>query len=109
MFKINCTTSSIRPDAKIQNIDYLIEQGKLLWDQRLDSLALNKAEHFINLAYKQRKNDFELSILYSQISFTRAYFFEKNDQIQDSLFLQGSQSCQKAVMSHEDFIPIYIL
>ena len=71
---INCTTNNIRPKAKIQNIDYLIEQGKLLWDQRLDSLALDKAEHFINLSHKQRGNDFELSVLYSQISFTRAYF-----------------------------------
>lgn len=70
---------------------------------------MDKAEHFINLAHKQRENDFELSVFYSQISFTRAYFFEKNDRIQDSLFLQASQSCQKAVMSHEDFIPIYIL
>ena len=87
----------------------MIDQGKLLWDQRLDSLALEKAEHFINLAHKQRENDFELSVLYGQISFTRAYFFEKNNQIQDSLFLRGSQSCQRAVMSHEDFIPIYIL
>ena len=87
----------------------MIDQGKLLWDQRLDSLALDKAEHFINLAHKQRKNDFELSVLYSQISFTRAYFFEEDHQKQDSLFLQGSQSCQKAVMNHEDFKPIYIL
>ena len=54
-FGINCTTNSVRSKAKIQNIDYLIDQGKLLWDQRLDSLALDKAEHFINLAHKQRK------------------------------------------------------
>ena len=47
------------------------------------------------------------SILYSQVSFTRAYFFEKNIQIQDSLFFQGSQSCKKAVMRHSDFAPIY--
>jgi hypothetical protein len=70
---------------------------------------LDKAEHFINLSHKQRGNDFELSVLYSQISFTRAYFFEKNNQKQDSLFLQGSHSCKKAVLAHEDFIPIYVL
>ena len=70
---------------------------------------MDKAEHFINLSHKQRGNDFELSVLYSQISFTRAYFFEKNNQKQDSLFLQGSHSCKKAVLAHEDFIPIYVL
>ena len=108
-FGIKCTTNNIHPQAKVQNIDYLIDQGKLLWDQRIDSLALNKAEHFINLAHKQRVDDFDLSVLYSQISFTRAYFFEKNIQIQDSLFFHGSQSCRMAVMNHKDFIPIYRL
>ena len=80
-----------------------------MWDQRIDSLALDKAEHFISLAHRQRENDFELSVLYSQISFTKAYFFEKNIRIQDSLFLQGSQSCKRAVMIHQDFIQIYSL
>ena len=70
---------------------------------------MDKAEHFINLSHKQRENDFELSVLFSQISFTKAYFFEKNNQRQDSLFLQGSQSCKNAVLIHEDFVPIYIL
>ena len=108
-FGINCTTNNFHSNAKVQNVDYLVKQGKLLWDQRIDSVALDKAEHFINLAYKQRKNDFELSILYSQVSFSRAYFFEENIDIQDSLFFQGSQSCKKAVMTHDDFIPIYNL
>lgn len=70
---------------------------------------MDKAEHFINLAHRQREKDFDLSVLYSQISFTRAYFFEKDIKIQDSLFLQGSRSCENAVMVHEDFIPIYVL
>ena len=48
-----------------------------------------------------------LSVLYSQISFTRAYFFEKDTKVQDSIFYQGSQSSEKAVLAHEDFIPIY--
>lgn len=70
---------------------------------------MDKAEHFINLAHKQREDDFELSILCGQVSFTRAYFFEKDIRIQDSLFFQGSQSCKNAVMIHQDFIPIYKL
>ena len=94
-FGINCTTNNFHSNAKVQNVDYLVKQGKLLWDQRIDSVALDKAEHFINLAYKQRKNDFELSILYSQVSFSRAYFFEENIDIQDSLFFQGSHCSYK--------------
>ena len=30
---INCTTKSVHSKAKVQNIDYLIDQGELLWDQ----------------------------------------------------------------------------
>ena len=62
--------------GKNPNIDYLINQGKLLWDQRLDSLALDKL-NISSISHKQRENDFELSVLYSQISFTRAYFLKE--------------------------------
>ena len=104
---INCAKSTIYSNAKVQSVDYLIKQGNLLWDQRIDPLAFDKAKHFISLAYKQREHDFNLSILYSQITFTKGYFFENNLKIQDSLYLIGSQSCRKAIMNHEDFIPIY--
>ena len=106
-YGINCARNNVQPTAKIQNIDYLINQGKILWDQRIDSLALKKAEHFINLAYQQRQNDFELSVLFSKISFTRAYFFEDKISNQDSLFFQGSVTCKKAVMRHSEFAQIY--
>ena len=78
-----------------------------MWEQRIDSLALEKAEHFINLAYQQRHDDFELSILHSKISFTQAYFFEDKISKQDSLFLQGSRTAKKAIMIHKEFVPIY--
>ena len=83
---INCASNNLPSKAKVQNVDYLINEGKLLWDQRIDSLAFRRVEHFINLAYKKRGNDFNLSVLYSQISFTRGYFFENDPEVQDSLF-----------------------
>ena len=104
---MNCASNSTPSKSGVQNIDYLINEGKRLWDQRIDPSAFEKAEHFINLAYKQREDDFMLSVLYSQISFTRAYFFENDTKVQDSIFYQGSQSSEKAVFAHEDFIPIY--
>ena len=36
-------------------------------------------------------------------------FFENDIHTQDSIFFQGSQSSKKAVITHEDFIPIYNL
>ena len=104
---MNCASKNIPSRAEVQNVDYLINEGKRLWDQRIDSSAFEKAEHFINLAYKQREGDFMLSVLFSQVSFTKAYFFENDIQVQDSIFYQGSQSSKKAVIAHEDFIPIY--
>ena len=41
--------------------------------------------------------------------FSRAYFFENDIHTQDSIFFQGSQSSKRAVITHEDFIPIYNL
>ena len=104
---MSCASNSIPSKPGIQNIDYLINEGKRLWDQRITPSAFEKAEHFINLAYKQREDDFMLSVLYSQISFTKAYFFEHDTKVQDSIFFQGSQSSKRAVVAHEEFIPIY--
>ena len=88
-------------------MDFLIEQGNLLWEQRTDSLALEKAHHFISSAREIRPNDFELSIFLSKIKFTKALFFENKPNIQSSLFWEASELCQNAVLSHNDFIKIF--
>ena len=85
----------------------MIEQGKLLWNQRTDQLAMDKADHFINLAHKQRPKDFELSILMGQINHHKAYFIETEDGKKDSLFLEGSRICKNAVINHPDFYAVY--
>ena len=105
IFGFNCSGKNIKSQSKTQNIDYLIEQGNQLWDQRIDSLAFNKAEHFIALAHKQQQDNFALSIFYSKIIFARAYFL-KTDHV-DSMFLHGSNVCKNAIMVHNDFLPIY--
>ena len=88
-------------------MDYLIEQGKTLWEQRTDPVSLNKAEHFIHLAHQQRPEDFQLSVLLGNIKYTKAYFLETNPDTQDELFLQGSTICWDAVLGHPEFKPMY--
>ena len=83
-------------ETKKQNVDYLIEQGKILWSQRTNNLSLDKAGHFIGLAHKQRPDDFELSILMGQINYHKAYFIETETSKKDSLFLEGSNICKKS-------------
>ena len=45
---MNCASKNITSRAEVQNVDYLINEGKRLWDQRIDPSAFEKAEHFIN-------------------------------------------------------------
>ncbi len=89
------------------NIDFLIEQGNLLWEQRTDSVALEKAHHFISSAREERPNDFELTIFLSKIKYSKALFFENTPEIQSRLFWEASELCQSAVLSHKDFIKIF--
>ena len=50
VFNCNCAGTDPPDKATDQNVDYLIEQGKILWEQRTDPASHNKAEHFIDLA-----------------------------------------------------------
>ncbi len=68
---------------------------------------MQKAEHFISLAYQQRPKDFELAVLLGKINYTRAYFVEKNPKNQDTLYSNGSLICKNAVINHPAFIPVY--
>ena len=95
IFKTNCSSNRIHNKANVKNIDYLIDKGNQLWEQRIDSTAFNKAEHFITLAYEQNKNDFSLAVLLSQLIYTKAYFYRNNNS--DSLFLHSSNLCKNAV------------
>jgi len=107
LISLDCAGTQQDSIAKTQNVEFLIEQGKLFWQQRSDSLTLKKAEHFISLACKQRPGQFDIAILYGQILYTRALFFEKDGETQNSLFLQASQLCEEAVINHQDFSVIY--
>ena len=42
-----------------QNIEFLLDKGMIYWEQRTDSVTLNKGKHFIKLAQENRPNDFE--------------------------------------------------
>jgi hypothetical protein len=106
-FILNCAGANYQSHAKVQNVDFLIEQGKLNWEQRSDSLALKKAEHFISLAIQQRPSNFELAVLYSKILYTRGLFVEKDASKQDALFLLASEHCKNAVLTHPDFSSVY--
>ncbi|HIC37415.1 MAG TPA: hypothetical protein EYO80_07025, partial [Candidatus Marinimicrobia bacterium] len=102
-FSLDCAGTQQDTIAKTQNVDFLINQGRLNWEQRTDSLALKNAEHFISLAYERRPTQLDLAILYGQILYTRGLFIEKNIETRNGLFLKGSQLCRNAVLNHPEF------
>jgi len=53
-FSLDCAGTQQDITTKTQNVDFLIDQGKLYWEQRTDSLALKNAEHFIRRS-KEKK------------------------------------------------------
>ena len=106
-FWLHCAGTGQQVNAVEKNVDYLIEQGKLHWANRNDSLSLFYAEHFISLAYEKRSEDFNLAILYSQVLYTQALFSSPSARIKDSLFQIGADISKKATLTHPDFQSIY--
>ncbi len=107
MFLVFKCTSKPQKSTINQNIEFLLDQGMLYWEQRTDSIKLEKARHFIELAQKNRPNDFQLKILLTKINYTKALFFEKDLDKKSHLFFKNSKICQNAVLSHKDFVLFY--
>ena len=107
LFSLKCSQSLPQTGAINQNIDFIIEQGENIWEQRSDSNSISKAEHFINRAHKERPNNLDLSVLLAKIIYTRAYFFETRNETKEELFLKASLICKNAVLVHPDFSFIF--
>lgn len=104
---MNCIKTGIPVQSSSQNVDFLVKQGKIFWEQRSDLSSFDKADHFISLAYQQRPADFELAILMSKIKFSRAYFLAEGPLHQDMLYLEASKICKNIVINHPDFTANY--
>ena len=53
-----CSSQKVELDyAQSQNIDFLIAQAKMLWEQRSDSSAVKNANHILGLAYDVEQNN----------------------------------------------------
>ena len=107
LFGYGCKGPDLQLESSKQNVDYLIEQGQILWEQRTDKVAMDKAAHFISLAHEQRPEDFKISVLMGKINYHKAYFMTSDKDQKDSLFLEGSIICKNAVINHPDFIKIH--
>ena len=99
-----CSSQKIELDyAQSQNIDFLIAQAKMLWEQRSDPTAVKKANHFLGLAFDVDQTNPEILDLYSKSLFFQGMFLEKDNKIKDSLFLKGSEISKTAVLTNRAF------
>ena len=103
----SCVDTKIKLKPNEKNVDFLIEKGKVLWEQRTNKGALKKAEHFISRASEERPRDFELSVLLSRIKHTNANYFEKDPFIKKQALLEGARIAKLAVLKHTKFESLF--
>ena len=100
-----CSSQKIQlENAKAQNIEFLFEQAQNLWDSRVDSNAIRKANHILGLAYDEENSNAEITKLYSKTLFFQGMFLENDKNKKDSLFYIGSEVSRDAVLNSESFI-----
>jgi len=103
----NCTTQKIEfKNAQSQNIDFLIQQTELLWEQRSDTNAVIKTNHILGLINDLENNDNDLLNAYSHSLFFQGIFLEQTKTKKDSLFLKGAEIAKYSILRDSLFITI---
>tara|TARA_Y100001934_G_scaffold150076_1_gene180050 strand:+ start:3229 stop:4152 length:924 start_codon:yes stop_codon:yes gene_type:complete len=108
-FFFNCAGKNSGARQNSNNFEYLAKQGKIFWEQRIDSTAMKKSEALINRAFEKQPYNFEISVLISEMKYTRAYFYENSLNNKKIMFYDGSEICKKAVINHPEFSKVYNL
>ena len=107
LFSLHCSNQKIElENAKSKNIDFLVGQAKIFWDQRVDSSAVIKTNHILGLASEVENNNYEILNIYSQSLFFQGMFLEQTKIRKDSLFLKGAEIAKFSVLNDSLFITI---
>ena len=77
LMSFNCSSQKIElANAQSKNIEFLINQAKNLWDNRLDSNAVKQANYILGLAFDVEKSNSEIANLYTKSLFFEGMFLE---------------------------------
>jgi hypothetical protein len=71
---LSCSSQKLKiQEAQSQNVDFLVQKAKQLWEQRSDSNSVIKANYILGLANDVEKNNIDIVNIYSQ-----SLFFSRN-------------------------------
>ncbi len=100
----SCSTQKLKiQEAQSQNVEFLVQQAKQLWEQRRDSNSVIKANYILGLANDVEKNNKDISNIYSQSLFFQGMFLEHDKIKKDSLFLKGAEVAKHSILNDRIF------
>ena len=100
----SCSNQKLKiQEAQSQNVEFLVQQAKQLWEQRSDSNSVIKANYILGLANDVEKNNKDIVNIYSQSLFFQGMFLEYDKIKKDSLFLKGAEVAKYSILNDSLF------
>tara|TARA_B100000945_G_scaffold293495_1_gene269472 strand:- start:4 stop:843 length:840 start_codon:yes stop_codon:yes gene_type:complete len=100
----SCSNQKLKiQDAQSKNIKFLVLQAKQLWEQRIDSNSVIKANYILGLAHNVEKNNKDIVNIYSRSLFFEGMFLNNDKIKKDSLFLKGAEVAKYSILNDSLF------
>ena len=100
---ITKTDSFNRYVSKEKNIQFLVDQGRLYWDKRVNIKDANLAKLFLSKANDLNPDNAEIVELYAQACHFVGYYIESNSNKSDSLFIEGMKTTWSFIIGTNAF------
>ena len=89
--------------SKTKNIQFLVDQGKINWEKRVNIDEANKSKLFLSKAYTLDPNNDEVAILYSRACHFIGHYIEKDPIKADSIFSEGMDIAWDYIISTDSY------
>ena len=89
--------------SKTKNIQFLVNQGKINWEKRVNIDEANKSKLFLSKAYTLDPNNDEVAILYSRACNFIGHYIEKDPFKADSIFSEGMDIAWDYIISTDSY------
>ena len=89
--------------SKTKNIQFLVDQGKINWEKRVNIDEANKSKLFLSKAFTLAPNNSEVAILYSRACHFIGHYIEKDLIKADSIFSEGMYIAWDYIISTDSY------